>query len=213
MTWASKQRVGSPQRKAVLLTIANLSTPQGELLAQQSYISRVSEASERSVREHLAALEAMGLLTREHRRGRAGRHASDLIRLNMGEFAAESDDQDGAQTVSPAAGDAGRAAADAAGEPPRPAGDALTELAGNLAAFTMLEMQVIPPRCPREPWFDGYRFAGKSNRVLDGYERTAFAELAGKGMKPAELSVKFGLSIKQVYRMKDNLSRRCSKAE
>ncbi|MCG8694675.1 MAG: hypothetical protein MI806_26000 [Minwuiales bacterium] len=86
--------------------------------------------------------------------------------------------------------------------------DALTALTGILAEFSMLQMRVIPPICPREPWFAEYRFPGKENRVLDGYEREAFIELAGKGMKPAELAVKFGISAKQAKQLKDNVSRR-----
>ena len=76
MTWAFRQRVGSPMAKLVLLSLAdhhNDETGTDPFPAIET-IAAETEMNERSVRRHLEALEAAGLIARRARgRGKAYR--------------------------------------------------------------------------------------------------------------------------------------------
>ncbi len=69
MTWAFRQRVGSPMAKLVLLSLAdhhNDETGTDPFPAIET-IAAETEMNERSVRRHLEALEAAGLIARRAR--------------------------------------------------------------------------------------------------------------------------------------------------
>ena len=68
---ARKQKTGSPARKAVLLVLADMADQDHSCFPSQAYIGRITEQSERSVREHIRVLAEMGLV-RVESRGKPG---------------------------------------------------------------------------------------------------------------------------------------------
>ena len=74
MTWAFGQRVGSPMAKLVLLSLADHHDDETgtDPFPAIETIAAETEMNERSVRRHLATLEAAGLIARKARgRGKA----------------------------------------------------------------------------------------------------------------------------------------------
>jgi hypothetical protein len=66
MSWASKQRTGNSSRKLVLLSLANHTNGHtGQCNPRIKLIAHECEMSERSVRDHLRALEADGFIRGE----------------------------------------------------------------------------------------------------------------------------------------------------
>lgn len=81
MSWAFEVKCDSGGEKAVLLALANHADAQGECYPGQERLSLMASVPERSVRRHLANLEARGLLVRTHRYSGKGKRTSDLYRL------------------------------------------------------------------------------------------------------------------------------------
>jgi hypothetical protein len=84
ISWASKQKTGSPGAKLVLIALANYANDLGQCWPSQATMAMWTEQSERTIRAHLATLEAMGLIGRQHRT-EAGAFTSDLVTLNIGQ--------------------------------------------------------------------------------------------------------------------------------
>lgn len=76
--WAIAQKVGSPARKMVLTTLAlHAESTTGVAYPSQATIAEAVECRERSVRDHLGALEEAGLVARRRRFRRDGARTSD----------------------------------------------------------------------------------------------------------------------------------------
>jgi hypothetical protein len=80
MTWAWAQPIRPPARKFVLVAVADEADDAGTCWPSQGRIAHKCGLGIRSVRRHLAALEAAGCLTRSPRY-REGRRTSDLYSL------------------------------------------------------------------------------------------------------------------------------------
>lgn len=83
IAWAWEQVTGSPGRKAVLMSLAQFADERGICWPSQAYVATYTEQSPRTVREHLAALEAGGFIERRARFGKNGQQTSDIIRLRL----------------------------------------------------------------------------------------------------------------------------------
>lgn len=83
MSWAYSQRVGNPGRKLILVTLADHADDEGLAWPSVPRISEYSEVSERTVREHLVALEEMGLIVREEGWRSDGGRTSNRYRLQL----------------------------------------------------------------------------------------------------------------------------------
>lgn len=81
ITWANKQRTGSPGAKLVLLALANYADEDGYCYPSQATLAIVTEMSRDSIARHMKALEALGLLAREGRFDKTGRRTTDMVRL------------------------------------------------------------------------------------------------------------------------------------
>lgn len=84
--WAFRQKTGSPGRKAVLMALSTLAdATTGRCECKQETIAEWVEVDERSVRRHLKALEAAGLLARrpQYRKDR-GRRGDEFLLLADG---------------------------------------------------------------------------------------------------------------------------------
>ena len=75
--------MGSPVGKNVLLCVATFANDQGVCNPSQETIVKVTEYSERSVREWLKKLEDLGFLTRQKPKKSRGHPPTDIITLNM----------------------------------------------------------------------------------------------------------------------------------
>lgn len=82
LNWAVKVVTGSQVLKHVLITIANYCDDEGSCFVGQARIARDTELTDRTVRDSLARLEKMGVISRTRRNGDDGYRTSDLIRLN-----------------------------------------------------------------------------------------------------------------------------------
>jgi hypothetical protein len=80
-SWAYEQRAGSAGAKAVLVALAVFADEDGRCFPSQERIAGMTEQTARSVRTHLANLEAIGLMRREHRRRPDGTYSSDAFVL------------------------------------------------------------------------------------------------------------------------------------
>lgn len=80
ITWAYRQRTGNVGRKAVLVALADKAFNGHEVVIDQSTLAAMTDQSERSVRQHLADLEKLGFIGREHRYS-AGRRVADRYTL------------------------------------------------------------------------------------------------------------------------------------
>ena len=83
MEWAYRQEVSPSARKFVLVTLANYADGDGFCFPGQDTLAKMTGQDERSVRNHLANLEADGLIRREHRQRKNGSRKSDGIYLEM----------------------------------------------------------------------------------------------------------------------------------
>lgn len=75
LNWAFEQGVTPAGRKFVLVALANYASEDGYCYPSQATLQAMTGQGERAVRDHLAALEALGLIRRE-RRGDDGGHRS-----------------------------------------------------------------------------------------------------------------------------------------
>ena len=92
IAWAFGQSVGSPMAKLALLKLADHADENGECFPSIERIATDTEMNERSVRRHLEALEAAGLIDRRTRgRGK-------VYRLNV---AAKPDTESGNEQLTP----------------------------------------------------------------------------------------------------------------
>ncbi len=84
--WARDQRTGSAAAKVVLLVLAeNAGAADASSILSVATLVERTELSKRAVIQHLAALEASGLIGRERRWDTQGHRAADLIRLLIGD--------------------------------------------------------------------------------------------------------------------------------
>lgn len=77
MTWAYKQSVRPVGAKFVLVALANYANGDGYCYASQERIAGDVSQGVRTVRRHLAALEAAGWIVRERRMSKGGGRAAD----------------------------------------------------------------------------------------------------------------------------------------
>lgn len=89
LAWAWKQKTGSAGRKAVLSALAQFADEHGCCFPSQEHIAEYTEQSARTVREHMAWLEAHGYLRRTSRTRQDGTKTTDHIQLNLLKPAAE----------------------------------------------------------------------------------------------------------------------------
>lgn len=83
MEWARRVRTGNPGRKAVLMVLAEYADEADSCYPSQATIADATELSGRSVRRHLADLEAAGVLHREHRGNGQGGRGTDRYHLHV----------------------------------------------------------------------------------------------------------------------------------
>lgn len=87
LDWAWKVRTGNSGRKAVLMALAQFADEDGVCYPGQETLAIHTELSARSVRDHLAQLEADGLLVRTERRwADSKKRRTDLYQLQIGYF-------------------------------------------------------------------------------------------------------------------------------
>lgn len=67
LTWAFDQSTGGPGSKSVLVALADMADEENSCWPSQERLARMTDQGERSVRRHLAALEAQGFIKREQR--------------------------------------------------------------------------------------------------------------------------------------------------
>jgi len=79
--WAVKAQVGNPQRKLILIALADISNEKKECWPSHEYLGRVAECSRSSVIRHLKELEASGLISITNR-GDGKVKKSNLYTLN-----------------------------------------------------------------------------------------------------------------------------------
>ena len=72
MVKAMQSKVGNPLRKLVLIKLADNANDLGECWPSHQHVADQCEISRTSVRNHIRALEKMGLLIVEHRKGPKG---------------------------------------------------------------------------------------------------------------------------------------------
>jgi len=84
LSWAKRQKTGSPTRKLVLMTLADYANDNGVAWPSQQTIAAETELTDRSIRNALVDLEAGEFLKRESRPVRPnGQRQTDLIYLNL----------------------------------------------------------------------------------------------------------------------------------
>lgn len=84
MAKAMSIKVGNPLRKLVLIKLADNASDQGECWPSYQHIADQCEISKRSVMEHINALCAAGLVTKEHRKGGPKGNSSNVYHLTLG---------------------------------------------------------------------------------------------------------------------------------
>jgi DNA-binding transcriptional ArsR family regulator len=89
MVKAMKTKVGNPLRKLVLVKLADNASDQGECWPSYQHIADQCEIDRSTVRRHIKALEAQGLLRVENREGPKG-NSSNLYHLRLGRVGLES---------------------------------------------------------------------------------------------------------------------------
>lgn len=82
IAWAGGKEVGSAGAKLVLLALSNFADSAGVCWPSQKSLAQWTELCERSVRRHLSALEAAGIILRQERQG-PGKYSSDRVVLQM----------------------------------------------------------------------------------------------------------------------------------
>lgn len=87
MNFAYSQTVGSPTRKAVLVTLANMADHQGKCFPSIQYIANRTELTTRSVQLNLRQLESAGFIRTLPRKGKTGNKSNvyviDLSGVNV----------------------------------------------------------------------------------------------------------------------------------
>jgi hypothetical protein len=83
LTWAKKQRTGSPAKKCLLMTLADYADEDGGCWPSQETLSKVTEQSVDSVQRQLKQLEDDGFIRRRGRGVRNGRRAVTIYSLLM----------------------------------------------------------------------------------------------------------------------------------
>lgn len=81
VAWALKQRLGSPTLKVVLIAVANYADEDGVCWPSQERLAQDTDLTERSVRDVLKKLEAMGFIQRTPRHVNGNQRETDIIRL------------------------------------------------------------------------------------------------------------------------------------
>lgn len=89
LTWALKQPVRPSAKKFTLVTLANYASEEGVCYPSQKTIAEITAQCERSVRDHLAALEKDGFIIRVSRRRSDGTWANDAFQLLWNEGTGE----------------------------------------------------------------------------------------------------------------------------
>jgi hypothetical protein len=70
--WAVKTKVGNPQRKLILIALADIANEKYKCWPSHQYLSDVAECSTRSVIRHLEVLQSDGLIEIESRSNKKG---------------------------------------------------------------------------------------------------------------------------------------------
>jgi len=83
ITWAIEQDVGVPAQKLILICLANYADKTGVCWPGQKALAEDASMTERSVRTHIKALEAAGLISRQERRRADQTRTSDQYTLNI----------------------------------------------------------------------------------------------------------------------------------
>jgi SOS-response transcriptional repressor LexA len=83
LTWAKKQKTGSPAKKCLLMMLADYADEDGCCWPSQETLARVTEQSIDSVQRQLKQLEDDGLVRRRGRGVRNGRRAVTIYALPM----------------------------------------------------------------------------------------------------------------------------------
>lgn len=81
LTWAFEQTIKPSGRHFVLVALANYADSQGWCYPSQETLAKRTSQDERTVRDHLKALEEEGLIAREPRRRKDGKRTSDGFTL------------------------------------------------------------------------------------------------------------------------------------
>lgn len=84
LNWAFNMELPNSGMKCVLLTLANYCNEYGEAYPSQKEIAKKSCLSERGVRDNLARLEELEVITRIPRTRSNGSYTTDLFRINVG---------------------------------------------------------------------------------------------------------------------------------
>ncbi len=109
LAWAFSQRI-PPAQKIVLLSIANCADKNGDnAFPGQAHIADDASMGVRTVRRHIAWLEAKGYLCRVRRSRRDGSRTSDRYMLTMRPIWPEGRAKPSGQSVQGQAANAGRA--------------------------------------------------------------------------------------------------------
>lgn len=74
--WAVKARIGNPQRKLILIALADIANEKRQCWPSHAYISTVAECSKSSVIRHLAFLESEGLISIQNRKDGDGKKSN-----------------------------------------------------------------------------------------------------------------------------------------
>ena len=85
LNWAFSAKVESSNAKFILVALSNFADEDGYCYPSQARLARDTGQSERSVRRHLAQLEADQWITRSERRRKNGSRTSDAFTLNWAE--------------------------------------------------------------------------------------------------------------------------------
>lgn len=156
LSWAWEADVDTPGRKLVLVGLAQFANDKQECWPSQKTLAERTLQSERTVREHLAWLEATGFITRIPRKADEHRFDSDLIRLHIERTAPLLEEK----PAEPAAIFAAGKTAGASGEKPQ---EPAAIFAGTQRQFSPpnlhVNLQEEPPTTPQPPK------GGKANRA------------------------------------------------
>jgi hypothetical protein len=101
MAWAKEQTAGSAPTKLVLFALADVADDYGLAWPSMATLAKECEMSERSVRNHVAALEQAGLLRRIERFAKSGRQRSNYFQLETGAVRPEDDEGEAANLAAP----------------------------------------------------------------------------------------------------------------
>lgn len=86
MSWATRQKVGGPIGKSILIMLANYANAEGECFPSHQRIADDCECDRRTVLRWMRNFDKLGLLERERRRRKDGTQTSDFITLKLSDF-------------------------------------------------------------------------------------------------------------------------------